>query len=49
MDTKQKKKTLTPEEINRRNLMKRRFLWLLIVLDVLLIAYLVYQVVVIII
>ncbi len=38
---------MTQEEINRRNRMKRRFLWLLIILDILLVAYLVYQIIVI--
>lgn len=47
MAHKKKDIPITQEEINRRNRMKRRFLWLLIILDILLVAYLVYQIIVI--
>ncbi|HNX16437.1 MAG TPA: hypothetical protein PKO28_03655 [Bacilli bacterium] len=47
MARKKKDVPMTQEEINRRNRMKRRFLWLLIILDILLVAYLVYQIIVI--
>lgn len=47
MAKKAKNIPLTQEEINRRNRMKRRFLWLLIILDVLFVAYLIYQIVII--
>ena len=47
MAKKPKNIPLTQEEINRRNRMKRRFLWLLIILDVLFVAYLIYQIVII--
>ena len=47
MAKKTKNIPLTQEEINRRNRMKRRFLWLLIILDVLFVAYLIYQIVII--
>jgi hypothetical protein len=47
MAKKAKNIPLTQEEINRRNRMKRRLLWLLIILDVLFAAYLIYQIVII--
>ncbi|MDD2493058.1 MAG: hypothetical protein PHD85_05395 [Bacilli bacterium] len=47
MAKKAKNIPLTQEEISRRNRMKRRFLWLLIILDVLFVAYLIYQIVII--
>ncbi|MFA7032699.1 MAG: hypothetical protein WC201_03965 [Bacilli bacterium] len=45
MRHKNKDLPLTQEEINRRTRMKRRFLWVLIIADVLLIIYLIYQIV----
>ncbi|MCB9497919.1 MAG: hypothetical protein H6688_00505 [Erysipelotrichaceae bacterium] len=45
MGRKNKDLPLTQEEINRRIRMKRRFLWVLIIADVLLIVYLIYQIV----
>ncbi len=49
MAKKAKNAPVTQEEINRRIRMKRRFLWLLIILDALFVAYLVYQIVIIVI
>lgn len=37
--------SLSEEEINRQNRMKRRFLWLFIILDIFLVTYIIYQLV----
>lgn len=37
--------SLSEEEINRQNRMKRRFLWLFITLDIFLVTYIIYQLV----
>lgn len=45
MSKKDKNLPLTQEEIDRQIRVKRRLLWLLIFLDILLVIYLVYQVI----
>lgn len=45
MKKRDKNLPLTQEEIDRQNRMKRRLLWLLIIIDVLLVIYLVYQII----
>lgn len=40
---KQATQTLTPEEVNRRNVRDHRLLWALIILDVLTFAYLAFE------